>query len=218
MVKCKVTRLFHNFKREGWALTDWNLGLSAYWLGNLPLCQTGPRWSGLTYMYVCNKPDLYDLPSLCTIWTITPNRSRNITTSFTHHGILGNIIGMCFVQIKERCSTQVDRDINPKIHEDSLSETAVETRQRKCWMDNIKDWTSLPAHAGTAHDRPPAEKTGRGSLLNRPSGPPLPTPPHPPSTTQPFGGLNWSELKHVPPFSMVPVLVNLPAVTSTSGM
>ena len=24
-------------------------------------------------------------------------------------------------------------------------------QQRKCWMDNIKEWTSIPAHATTAH-------------------------------------------------------------------
>ena len=54
---------------------------------------------------------------------------------------------------------------------DSLSKTilhgTVEGRrrlglQRKCWLDNIKEGTSLPVPG------PLAEKTGRGSLLNRP--------------------------------------------------
>ena len=56
---------------------------------------------------------------------------------------------------------------------DSLSKTILQGtleggrrrgRQRKCWMDNIKDWISLPMPE-------PQEKTGRGSLLNRPSCP-----------------------------------------------
>ena len=37
-------------------------------------------------------------------------------------------------------------------------------------MDNIKGWTSLPSQ--NCSQGPPAEKTGRGSLLNRPSCPP----------------------------------------------
>ena len=60
-------------------------------------------------------------------------------------------------------------------------------RQRKCYMDNVKEWTS-PAHARTAR-RASAEKTGRGSLRNRPSRPP----------DDPTGQgteLNWTELKH----------------------
>ena len=54
-------------------------------------------------------------------------------------------------------------------------------QQRKCWMDNIKEWTSLPMPEllTTASCR---EKTGRGSLLNRPS---CPTPP--PASDDPIG-------------------------------
>ena len=25
-------------------------------------------------------------------------------------------------------------------------------RQKKCWMDNIKEWTFIPVHARTAHN------------------------------------------------------------------
>ena len=44
-------------------------------------------------------------------------------------------------------------------------------RQRKCWMDNIKEWTYLPMPEllTKASCR---KKTGRESLLNRPSYPP----------------------------------------------
>ena len=39
--------------------------------------------------------------------------------------------------------------------------------QTKCWMDNIKEWTSLLPFARTADNvDPPAEKTDWGSLLN----------------------------------------------------
>ena len=57
---------------------------------------------------------------------------------------------------------------------DSLSKTILQDtleggrrrgRQRKCWMDNIKAWTAC-------WQGPLAEKTGRRSLLNRPSCPP----------------------------------------------
>ena len=40
-------------------------------------------------------------------------------------------------------------------------------RQRNCWMDNIKKWTSLPMQ--DCSQGPPAEMTQKGSLLNRPS-------------------------------------------------
>ena len=43
-------------------------------------------------------------------------------------------------------------------------------RQKKYWMDNIKEWT--PLSIPELPQGPPAEKTGRGSLLNRPSCPP----------------------------------------------
>ena len=64
---------------------------------------------------------------------------------------------------------------------DSLSKTFLQGtlesgrcrgRQRKCWMDNVKEWTSPPAHGQSCSQRLPAEKTGRGSLLNRPTCPP----------------------------------------------
>ena len=41
-------------------------------------------------------------------------------------------------------------------------------RQRKCLMDNIKKWTSLPIYQSCSQG-PLAEKTERGSLLNCPS-------------------------------------------------
>ena len=47
--------------------------------------------------------------------------------------------------------------------------------QRKCWVDNIEECTSLPMQKKKKNSSqgPPAEKkTGRGSLLNRPSCPP----------------------------------------------
>ena len=56
------------------------------------------------------------------------------------------------------------------ILQDTLEGGRRRGRQRKCWMDNVKEWTS-PAHARTAR-RASAEKTGRGSLRNRPSRPP----------------------------------------------
>ena len=63
-------------------------------------------------------------------------------------------------------------------------------QQRKCWMD-IKDWRSLPVPELLASRWPPAEKTGRGSLLNRPSCPhSTPTP-----MTQLVKGLNWTGVK-----------------------
>ena len=39
-------------------------------------------------------------------------------------------------------------------------------RQRKCWMDNIKDGYPCPCQNSSLG--PLAEKTGRGSLLNLP--------------------------------------------------
>ena len=48
-------------------------------------------------------------------------------------------------------------------------------RQRKCWMDNIKKKEKKSGHpcpCQNCSQGPPAEKTGRGSLLNRPSCPP----------------------------------------------
>ena len=62
---------------------------------------------------------------------------------------------------------------------DSLSKTVLQGtleggqhhgQQRKCWTDDIKVWTSLPCQ--NCSRGPPAEKTGRGSLLNRPLCPP----------------------------------------------
>ena len=35
-------------------------------------------------------------------------------------------------------------------------------RQRKCWMDNIKEWTCLHAHARTAHDGLPHKRLEEG--------------------------------------------------------
>ena len=52
-------------------------------------------------------------------------------------------------------------------------------RQRKRWLDNIRGWTSQPMLE--LSQGPPAEKTGRGSLLDRPSCSP---------TTQSVKGLN----------------------------
>ena len=42
-------------------------------------------------------------------------------------------------------------------------------QRRKFWMDNVKEWTFPPKQNGSRW--PPAEKTGRGPLLNRPSFP-----------------------------------------------
>ena len=56
-------------------------------------------------------------------------------------------------------------------------------RQRKCWIDNIKEWTSLPMPKLLT--RASAKKTGRGSLLNCPS-----CPPYDPISP----GLDWTEL------------------------
>ena len=56
----------------------------------------------------------------------------------TRHDSLSKTIPQCALEGSRRCG-----------------------RQRKCWMDDIREWTSLP----------PAEKTGRGSLLNRLSCP-----------------------------------------------
>ena len=41
-------------------------------------------------------------------------------------------------------------------------------RQRKGWMDEVKEWMSSPM----PRDGLPQKKTGRGSLMNRPSCPP----------------------------------------------
>ena len=59
-------------------------------------------------------------------------------------------------------------------------------RHRKCWMDNIKQWTSLPMPEllTRAYCK---KKSGRGSLRNRPSCPP----------DDPIGqgtDLNWTDL------------------------
>ena len=43
-------------------------------------------------------------------------------------------------------------------------------RQRKWWMYNIKEWASRQCQ--NCSQGPPAEKTGSGCLLNRPSCPP----------------------------------------------
>ena len=45
-------------------------------------------------------------------------------------------------------------------------------RQRKCWMDNVSEWTSgIPSHAGAAHDglSHKQKKVEGESPLNRPS-------------------------------------------------
>ena len=42
--------------------------------------------------------------------------------------------------------------------------------QRKGWMDNVNEWAHLPVPELLT--KPPAETTGRGSLLNHPSCPP----------------------------------------------
>ena len=56
-------------------------------------------------------------------------------------------------------------------------------QQRKCWMDNIKHWTSLPMPE--LLKRASCKKTERGSLQNCPSCP---------TTTKSVKGLNWTEL------------------------
>ena len=43
-------------------------------------------------------------------------------------------------------------------------------RQRKCWMDNVREWTSPSCQ--NVSQWPPAETTVKRSLLNRPSCPP----------------------------------------------
>ena len=63
-------------------------------------------------------------------------------------------------------------------HHDSLSQTTLQGilegrrrrgRQRKCWMDKVKECTTCPRQ--NCLQRPPAEKTGSRSLLNRLSCP-----------------------------------------------
>ena len=58
-------------------------------------------------------------------------------------------------------------------HSDSLSKTSLQSTleggqrhgwQRKCWMDNVKEWTSLPMPK--LLKKAPEERTERGSLLN----------------------------------------------------
>ena len=64
-------------------------------------------------------------------------------------------------------------------------------RQRKRWMDNIKV-CGHPCPCQNCLQGPPAGKTGRGSLLNRPSCPP------PPSGGQPNRSRDWTELMMTP--------------------
>ena len=47
------------------------------------------------------------------------------------------------------------------------------SRQRKCWMDNNKELASLPMPELLTRDLCRKKKTGRGSLLNRPSCTPV---------------------------------------------
>ena len=56
-------------------------------------------------------------------------------------------------------------------------------RQRTCWMDNAREWRSLPMPKLLGWS--PAKITGRGSLLNRRSCP----------TRRPNLSRNWAELK-----------------------
>ena len=62
-------------------------------------------------------------------------------------------------------------------HRDSVSKAILQAtleggrrrgRQRKCWMDKI---SGHPCPCQNCSQGPPSEKTGRGSLLNRPSCP-----------------------------------------------
>ena len=54
-------------------------------------------------------------------------------------------------------------------------------QERKCWMDNLKEWTSLPM--SDCLQQPHAEKTERGYLMYCLSCPPTPHP----QPTQPNG-------------------------------
>ena len=74
-------------------------------------------------------------------------------------------------------------DLSKTVLQDTWQVRGRRGRHRKCWMDNIKEWTSLPCQycsQGT-----PIEKTGRGSQL---------IVLHVPPTTQSVKGLNWTEL------------------------
>ena len=55
------------------------------------------------------------------------------------------------------------------ILQDTLEVGRRRGRQRKCWMNKVKEWTSLPMPVMLTV--PPAGKVGRGPLLNRPSCP-----------------------------------------------
>ena len=60
-------------------------------------------------------------------------------------------------------------------------------RQRKCWMDNVKEWTSLPMPELLTRTSCKKDWT-RTSAESTLMPPPTPPPPHP--TTQSVNGLN----------------------------
>ena len=54
-------------------------------------------------------------------------------------------------------------------------------RQRKCWLDNIKEWTDVPGHARPVHQGPLQKRLEEGGCR---------IVPHVPTTTQSVKGLN----------------------------
>ena len=62
------------------------------------------------------------------------------------------------------------RNISKTILQGTLEGGRRHGRRRKCWVDNIKEWTSLPKPELLT--KASCRMTGRGSLLNRPSCPP----------------------------------------------
>ena len=125
------------------------------------------------------------------LWKKDPGFGNQVPEEISLHLLLGaqdQLLGVHAEQAQLPCGSTGTSSYNCQERtawfghvtcHDSLSKTILHGilesrwrrgRQRKCWTDNIKEWTSLPMPERLA--RAPEEKTDWGSVLNRPSRPP----------------------------------------------
>ena len=95
--------------------------------------------------------------------------------------------------------------LSKTILQGTLEDVRRRGRQRKCWMDNIKEWTSLPLPELLTRVsckkilKKKKKLTGRRSLLNRPSCPSYHPPPttHHPHPRRPGRSRDWTEINWI---------------------
>ena len=119
--------------------------------------------TGDSYQTFCFNPYVLALkPIRCQLWQCIQPLVQTATLLWDH-------VFICSETTRQRSVTRHDR-LSKSILQGTLEGGRRRGRQRKCRMDNIKEWTPLPMPEllTKASCR---KKTWRGSLLNRPSCP-----------------------------------------------